>query len=65
MIVAGYSINKSMDTYRIYNPKTWKIVKSRDVQWGEWKAGETKALNTQDNVGTDRDDDDFYACYIT
>src|SRR5690242_15761370 len=37
MIVIGYTNNKPQDTYRIYNPKTQQIVKSRDVKWADWR----------------------------
>jgi hypothetical protein len=37
MIMVGYATDSSADTYRMFNPKTKKIIRSRDVKWLEWK----------------------------
>ena len=33
-VMVGYALNHSIDTYRMYNPKTRKVVITRDVRWG-------------------------------
>ena len=37
MIMVGYALDHTPDTYRMYNPETNKVVLSRDVRWAEWK----------------------------
>ncbi len=37
MIMVGYAADSSADTYRMYNPKTKKIIRSRDVKWLDWE----------------------------
>lgn len=36
MIMVGYSPERSLDSYRMFNPVTRKIVDSRDVRWLDW-----------------------------
>src|SRR5687767_1618120 len=59
MIMAGYSTNKSSDTYQFYNPMTRSIFKSRDVKQAEWetKALEpSKAFQGQEQLGEKKDE---------
>jgi hypothetical protein len=37
MIMVGYAADSSADTYRMFNPNTKKIIRSRDVKWLDWK----------------------------
>ena len=37
VMMVGYALNHGSGTYRVYNPKTNRIVLSRDVVWGEFK----------------------------
>ena len=32
-MMVGYALNHGPGTYRLYNPKTKRIIMSRDVQW--------------------------------
>jgi hypothetical protein len=42
MIMVGYAADSSADTYRMYNPKTKHIIRSRDVKWLEWETLDPK-----------------------
>ena len=37
VMMVGYALNHGSGTYRVYNPKTNRIVLSKDVTWGEFK----------------------------
>ena len=37
MIMVGYALDHTPDTYRMYNPETNKVILTRDVRWAEWK----------------------------
>ena len=37
-MMVGYALNHGSGTYRVYNPKTNRIVLSRNVVWGEFKS---------------------------
>ena len=34
--MVGYAKNHSGDTYRMYNPKTKKVIESRDIKWADF-----------------------------
>lgn len=36
MIMVGYAKNTTPDTYRMYNPKTRKVLETRDITWMDW-----------------------------
>ena len=38
VMMVGYALNHGSGTYRVYNPKTNRIVLSRNVVWGEFKS---------------------------
>ena len=42
MIMVGYSGNRSADSYRMFNPKTCKVIDSRDVTWLDWRRADPK-----------------------
>jgi hypothetical protein len=42
MIRVGYAADSLADTYRMFNPKTSRVVQSRDVKWLEWETLDLK-----------------------
>ena len=35
-IMVGYADSYTRDTYKFYNPKTKRVIMTRDVQWDNW-----------------------------
>jgi hypothetical protein len=40
--MVGYAADSSAHTYRMYNPKTKKIIRSRDIKWLDWEVLDPK-----------------------
>ena len=56
MIMVGYATNHSGDVYRMYNPRTRRIILTRDVKWADWTNKNPKddmdLFSTYDSVDT-------------
>ena len=55
IMMVGYAANHSAGVYRVYNPKTNRIVFSQDVTWDDFKS---KKLNDRLDVFSDDDKSD-------
>ena len=36
-VMVGYADNNMRYTYKLYNPKTKRVIMTRDVKWMDWK----------------------------
>ena len=57
VMMVGYAMNHGSGTYRVFNPKTNRIIFSRDITWDEFKP---KALNDAREVFDDEESDSSY-----
>ena len=57
IMMVGYAMNHGAGTYRVFNPKTNRIIFSRDVTWDDFKP---KSLNDALDVYSESEEDSSY-----
>ena len=62
-VMVGYASNHSADTYLMYNPRTRKVIMSRDIQWADFNrplaTDDLEIHRSESDSNQNREDDTF------